>query len=66
MKIRRRNNGNWCMEHNGVEAPYEVVCHTDDKFTVLDLDDEAGEHPIAHLESRERAEALTSQHFQSN
>lgn len=60
MKIRERNNGDWCMEHNGVEAPYEVVCHAPGKFSVLDLDDE---QPIASLEDMVTCERLTSEHF---
>lgn len=61
MKIRQRRNGNWCMEHNGVEAPYEVIKRTDDKFDVFDVDDD--ETPIASLESAEVCERLALAHY---
>ncbi len=66
MKILQRRNGDWCMEHNGVEAPFEVICQAEDKFTVLDLDDEDGEHPVAYLEDRETAERLALQFHERN
>lgn len=44
------------MEHNGVEAPYEVIKRTDDKFDVFDLDDD--ETPIASLESADVCERM--------
>lgn len=68
MKIKQRRNGEWCMEHNGVEAPYIVDCHTEGKFTVFDLDDQDNEDatPVAHLEDAETCERLALAHFQSN
>lgn len=53
MNIRRRANGGWCMEHNGVEAPYDVVCHVEGKFSVFDMDDEFGEESVVALEDTE-------------
>ncbi len=61
MKIRQRNNGGWCMEHNGVEAPYEVFCNEEDKFTVFDLEDD--DTPIANLQDAITAERLTLEHY---
>lgn len=66
MKIRQRNNGGWCMEHNGVEAPYDVVCHAGVKFTVFDLDDEEWQSPIAVLEDAATAEHLALKHFEGS
>lgn len=63
MKIRQRRNGDWCMEHNGVEAPYEVVPRAPDKWDVWDYDDDAHENPVARLESTEVAERLALAHF---
>ncbi|TYC51645.1 hypothetical protein FMN50_20405 [Rhodobacterales bacterium] len=64
MKILRRNNGDWLMEHNGAEAPYDVVCHVEGKFSVFDMDDDMGDDPVASLENRETAERLTQKHFE--
>lgn len=63
MKIRQTKTGDWTMEHNGVEAPYDVVRHTPDKWSVFDIDDEDGDHPIADLEDIETCERLALAHF---
>lgn len=63
MKILRRNNGGWCMEHNGCEAPYLVVSYKPGTFTVYDDDDDARENPIAHNESPEACERLALAHY---
>lgn len=51
------------MEHNGDEAPFEVICHAPGKFTVFDFDDHDGEHPVASLEDAETSERLALAHF---
>ena len=58
MKIRQRRNGQWCMEHDGVEAPFVVMAHAPDKFSVFDIDDEDLERPVADLEDAETCERL--------
>ncbi|MEE9924009.1 MAG: hypothetical protein PBV01_11675 [Brucella anthropi] len=65
MKIRQRRNGDWCMENNGVEAPYVVTLVFGSLFSVFDLDDEDHEKPVAEAVDRETAEALTRAHFKT-
>jgi len=65
MKIRQRRNGDWCMEHNGVEAPYSVEKESGGAFSVYDLDDEDREKPIALHVDQDTAEALTRAHFKT-
>lgn len=65
MKIRQRRNGHWCMEHNGVEAPYDVEKESGGAFSVYDLDDEDHEKPIALRVDQDTAEALARAHFKT-
>ncbi|KAB2666774.1 hypothetical protein F9K91_02215 [Brucella tritici] len=65
MKIRQRRNGEWCMEHNGVEAPYDVEKERGEAFSVYDLEDEDREKPIAFHVDQDTAEALTRAHFKT-
>jgi len=66
MKIKQRNNGDWCMEHNGVEAPYNVVFHSPGIFSVIELDDEENEQPVALIKDQETCERLATEHFNLN
>lgn len=61
MKIKQRQNGGWCMEHNGVEAPYAVTPVGQDKFNVYDDDDLS--EPIARRADAETCERLALAHF---
>lgn len=64
MKIRKTNGGGWCMEHNGVEAPYVVVAQGNDgTFVIFDLDDgDEEEMPIA-VGDADHCEAEALKHF---
>ena len=66
MKILLRHNREWCMEHNGVEAPYVVKVDIDGAFSVFCIEDEDQVAPIAVRLDREAAEALTLAHFMSS
>jgi len=64
MKIHPRNGGGYVMEHNGCEAPYEVIKDNDaDQWSVIDVDDEFGENPIADGVRKAEAERLALEHF---
>lgn len=65
MKIRQRRNGDWCMEHRGTEAPYDVLNDGPGLFSVFDLEDEDHEKPVALHVDVATAEALTLAHFKT-
>ena len=64
MKIRQRNNGGWCMEHNGVEAPYVVVRLEDGLFMVFDIEDEEFLDPIVQNDTAAGAAIATANHYE--
>lgn len=66
MKILKRRNGDWCMEHNGVEAPYVVIENENQTFTVYEIGDYdlCGEL-VAASQTKPRAENNTLKHFNS-
>ena len=67
MKILPRNGGGYVMEHNGTEAPYEVIKHNDaDEWSVIDIEDEYGETPVADLVRKAEAERLALEHFNAS
>ncbi|MEO1110128.1 MAG: hypothetical protein AAFX90_19615 [Pseudomonadota bacterium] len=63
MKILRRNNGRFCMEHNGCEAPYLVVSYVSGTFSVYDDDDDCLENPIVYNESKDACERRALDHM---
>lgn len=65
MKIRQRRNGDWCMEHDGVEAPFVVIARSADKFDLYDLDDDDLENPLAQLEDAKTCERIAVAHMEN-
>lgn len=63
MKIHRRKHGGWVMEHNGVEAPYDVVAHLDGTFTVYDVEDEDRTRPIVDRQPRNISQIAALAHY---
>ena len=69
MKIRQRNNGQWCMEHNGVEAPYLVTRNYPIRsFNVIALGDGDEDKPevVVNSATKEEAERATLKHYEAS
>lgn len=66
MRIRQRNNGEWCMTHNGVEAPYVVDAGPPilpRRFTIYALTDSDENELLAHGVTAGVCEAVALCHF---
>lgn len=63
MQVLKRNNGDWCMEHNGTEAPYVVLQEEDGLFSVFDIEDDDFENPVVKNATAMAAARIAAAHF---
>ncbi|MBP0583406.1 hypothetical protein J8I29_29060 [Labrys sp. LIt4] len=65
MVIKRGQDNKWFIEHEGAQAPYEVIYAGDGIFSIFYIVDEATKYPVAVLQDAKSCERMALMHHYS-